>query len=279
MKWPQVRNKIASIKRLSGHRNILPLVDYFETLNNLYLVTDLALGGELYDRICTKGSYFEADAANIIHQVLSGVAYLHENDVILGNLRPESLLFRTPEDDADLLILITDIVMSSSLDEDNFTDEMDPFEFGFYAPERVKHHGPYSPSREADMWAIGVITYFLLCGYTPFDRDNHMEEELAILAADYSFTPVEYWRGVSAAARDFIKRCLTIDPKERITAHEALNHPFLTEKPLSRRNTGQLSLTPPRRRLKSHIWAVIFVLRICETKRKSKTINLQELPP
>src|ERR1700709_724877 len=79
----------------------------------------------------------------------------------------------------------------------------------------------------SDVWAIGVITYFLLCGYTPFDRDSNLEEMQAILIADYSFTPVEYWRGVSVSAREFIKRCLTIDPTQRMTAHEALSHPFV----------------------------------------------------
>lgn len=79
----------------------------------------------------------------------------------------------------------------------------------------------------SDVWAIGVITYFLLCGYTPFDRDSNLEEMQAILVADFSFTPLEYWRGVSKSAREFIKRCLTIDPKERMTSHDALMHPWV----------------------------------------------------
>lgn len=79
-----------------------------------------------------------------------------------------------------------------------------------------------------DIWAIGVITYFLLCGYTPFDRDSNLEEMQAILVADYSFTPIEHWRSISQNARQFINRCLTIDPKARITAHEALQHPWIS---------------------------------------------------
>lgn len=79
------------------------------------------------------------------------------------------------------------------------------------------------------MWAIGVITYFLLCGYTPFDRDSNIEEMQAILVADYSFTPLEYWRGVSLTAREFIRCCLTIDPAARMTAHEALSHPWIAD--------------------------------------------------
>jgi serine/threonine protein kinase len=92
------------------------------------------------------------------------------------------------------------------------------------APEIFKKTGHGKP---VDVWAIGVITYFLLCGYTPFDRDSNLEEMQAILVADYSFTPVEYWRGVSESARDFIRRCLTIDQSQRITAHQALSHPFV----------------------------------------------------
>ncbi|KAK5995660.1 Calcium/calmodulin-dependent protein kinase cmkB [Cladobotryum mycophilum] len=219
-----VRNEIAVLKKVSmGHQNILTLVDYFETMNNLYLVTDLALGGELFDRICRKGSYYESDAADLIRAVLSAVAYLHDHGIVHRDLKPENLLFRTPEDNADLLI--ADFGLSRIMDEEQFhvltTTCGTP---GYMAPEIFKKTGHGKP---VDLWAIGVITYFLLCGYTPFDRDSDFEEMQAILSADYSFTPIEYWRGVSNHAKDFIRRCLTIDHTKRITAHEALQHPFL----------------------------------------------------
>ncbi|TVY68856.1 Calcium/calmodulin-dependent protein kinase cmkB, partial [Lachnellula suecica] len=219
-----VRNEIAVLKRVSmGHQNILTLVDYFETLNNLYLVTDLALGGELFDRICRKGSYYESDAADLIRATLSAVAYLHDHGIVHRDLKPENLLFRTPEDNADLLI--ADFGLSRIMDEEQFhvltTTCGTP---GYMAPEIFKKTGHGKP---VDIWAIGVITYFLLCGYTPFDRDSNLEEMQAILVADYSFSPIEYWRGVSLQAREFIKRCLTIDPTQRMTSHEALSHPFV----------------------------------------------------
>ncbi|KFH41857.1 Calcium/calmodulin-dependent protein kinase type I-like protein [Hapsidospora chrysogenum ATCC 11550] len=219
-----VRNEIAVLKKVSmGHQNILTLVDYFETMNNLYLVTDLALGGELFDRICRKGSYYESDAADLIRATLSAVAYLHDHGIVHRDLKPENLLFRTPEDNAELLI--ADFGLSRIMDEEQFhvltTTCGTP---GYMAPEIFKKTGHGKP---VDLWALGVITYFLLCGYTPFDRDSDFEEMQAILNADYSFTPVEYWRGVSAHAKDFIRRCLTIDPASRITAHEALQHPFV----------------------------------------------------
>ena len=71
-----------------------------------------------------------------------------------------------------------------------------------------------------------MITYFLLCGYTPFDKDNNIEEMQAILNSDFTFTPAEYWEGVSEMVRDFIRRCIVKDPDARMTAHEALQHPW-----------------------------------------------------
>ncbi|OBT69035.1 CAMK/CAMK1 protein kinase [Pseudogymnoascus sp. 23342-1-I1] len=223
-----VRNEIAVLKRVSmGHRNILTLVDYFETQNNLYLVTDLALGGELFDRICRKGNYYESDAASLILATLSAVAYLHAHGIVHRDLKPENLLFRTPEDNADLLI--ADFGLSRIMDDEHFhvltTTCGTP---GYMAPEIFKKAGHGKP---VDVWAIGVITYFLLCGYTPFDRDSNLEEMQAILIADYRFEPPAFWRGVSDSAKDFVSRCLTVDPSARPTAQEALAHPFLAARP------------------------------------------------
>lgn len=74
---------------------------------------------------------------------------------------------------------------------------------------------------------MGVITYFLLCGYTPFDRENQQEEAAAICRGDYKFEPVEYWANVSDTAKSFVTSCLTIDQHKRPTAAEALKHPWL----------------------------------------------------
>jgi calcium/calmodulin-dependent protein kinase I len=164
-----VRNEIAVLKRVSmGHRNILTLVDYFETMNNckftaplqtyqdaiwgyagslnciVYLVTDLALGGELFDRICRKGSYYESDAADLIRSTLSAVAYLHDHGIVHRDLKPENLLFRTPEDNADLLI--ADFGLSRIMDEEQFhvltTTCGTP---GYMAPEIFKKTGHGKP--------------------------------------------------------------------------------------------------------------------------------------
>lgn len=221
-----VKNEIAVLKRVSqGHKNILTLVDYFETPNNLYLVTDLARGNELFDRIYNKGSFYESDAANIIRSIVSGVAYLHSHGIVHRDLKPENLLFHTPEEDSDLLI--ADFGLSRIIDEEKFrmltTTCGTP---AYMAPEIFQKSGHGKP---VDVWAIGVICYFLLCGYTPFDRDSSAEEMQAILACDYAFEPEEYWQDVSDNARDFISGCLQIDINKRMTSDQCLAHPFLKE--------------------------------------------------
>ncbi|KKA30989.1 hypothetical protein TD95_002945 [Thielaviopsis punctulata] len=220
-----VRNEIEILSRVSmGHQNILTLVDYFESMNNLYLVTDLAVGGELFDRICSKGNYTESDAADLIRSTLSAVSYLHDHGIVHRDLKPENLLFRTTEDNSELLI--ADFGLSRVMDEQKFhvltTTCGTP---GYMAPEIFRKSGHGKP---VDIWAIGVITYFLLCGYTPFDRESDYEEMQAILTANYRFEPTEYWNGVSDGAKKFIELCLTVDPRKRPTAHEALQHPFVT---------------------------------------------------
>lgn len=221
-----VRNEIMVLKKISqGHRNILTLHDYFETMNNLYLVTDLALGGELFDRICARGNYYENDAAHLIKTITEAVAYLHLNGIVHRDLKPENLLFITSDENSDLLI--ADFGLSRIIDSENFyfltTTCGTP---GYMAPEIFKKSGHGKP---VDLWAIGVITYFLLCGYTPFDREDSQEEMQAILRADYKFEPPEYWEGISPQAKDFIKKLLVVDPSQRLTAEQALHHVWLQE--------------------------------------------------
>ena len=156
---------------------------------------------------------------------------LNIRDTDILDLKPENLLFRTPAEDSDLLI--ADFGLSRIIDEESFhvltTTCGTP---GYMAPEIFKKSGHGKP---VDIWALGVITYFLLCGYTPFDRDSSVEEMQAIMAGDYSFEPPEYWEDVSDKAKDFVRGCLTVDPKTRLTARECVAHPWLSlEEPMEK---------------------------------------------
>ncbi|KIM74076.1 hypothetical protein PILCRDRAFT_80421 [Piloderma croceum F 1598] len=219
-----VRNEIAVLKRVSsGHKHIVTLHDYFETSHNLYLCFDLCTGGELFDSICAKGHYYEADAAALIRTIFEAVKYIHDCGIVHRDLKPENLLFRSKAPDAD--IMIADFGLSRVMDTNKLSLLTEicgtP---GYMAPEIFKKVGHGKP---VDVWAMGVITYFLLCGYTPFDRDTQQQEMEAIIAGDYAFEPAEYWANVSDTARSFVIECLTIDPTSRPTAEEALAHKWL----------------------------------------------------
>lgn len=233
-----VKNEIVVLKRLSeGNRNILTLVDYFETTNDLYLITDLARGGELFDRIYNKGAYYESDAIEIVIQVCTGVAYLHDHGIVHRDIKPENLLFMSPSETSELLI--ADFGLSRIIDEEKLNMLMTTCGTPSYmSPEMFQKTGHGKP---VDMWAIGVITYFLLCGYNPFDRDTSAEEMQAVLSGDYDFEPEEEWKDVSDHAKDFINKCLKMHPSERITAAEALDHPFLKN---SANNNNETDLLP-----------------------------------
>jgi len=202
------------------------LHDYFETAHNLYLCFDLCTGGELFDRICAKGNYYEKDAAELVRTIFSAVAYLHKSGIVHRDLKPENLLFRDCSEDAD--IMICDFGLSRVIDSEKIALLTEicgtP---GYMAPEIFLKTGHHKP---VDIWAMGVITYFLLCGYTPFDRDSQAKETEAIIAGDYKFEPAEYWENVSETAREFIELCLTVNPAKRPTAQDMLEHKWLSSK-------------------------------------------------
>jgi len=267
-----VRNEIAVLKKVSsGHRNIVTLHDYFETANNLYLCFDLCTGGELFDRICAKGNYHEPDAAELVRTIMRAVQYIHQSGIVHRDLKPENLLFRTVAEDAD--IMVADFGLSRVMDEDqlHLLTEICGTP-GYMAPEIFKKTGHGKP---VDIWAMGVITYFLLAGYTPFDRDNQHQEMEAIIAGDYKFEPVEYWANVSDTAKEFVRECLTNDPGSRPTAQDMLQHRWLAdEKPHfvpdpSSPNGGPTDLLPhiqkrldAKTRFRKAVWGIAAMKRM-----------------
>ncbi|KAG1872899.1 kinase-like domain-containing protein [Suillus subalutaceus] len=220
-----VRNEIAVLKRISsGHPNIVTLHDYFETSHNLYLCFDLCTGGELFDSICARGQYTEADAAGLVRTIFQAVKYIHDCGIVHRDLKPENLLFRSkPEKTSE--IMIADFGLSRVMEENKLSMLKEVCGTpGYMAPEIFQKTGHGKP---VDVWAMGVITYFLLAGYTPFDRDTQRQEMEAIIAGDYKFEPDEYWSIVSDTARDFVATCLTTDPEKRPTAAQMLEHHWL----------------------------------------------------
>ncbi|KAJ6624735.1 hypothetical protein B0H10DRAFT_717281 [Mycena sp. CBHHK59/15] len=238
-----VRNEISVRKRISGgHPSIVKLYDCFETSHNVYLCFDLCTGGQLVDRVHKKGSYSESDAADLVRTIFSGVKYIHDVGIVHRDLNPESLLFRTPADDAQ--IMIADFGASRIMEErlTLLTDTRGTL--AYMAPEILRNKGHGKP---VDIWAMGVVSYFLLAGCTPFDRGTPKVKKEAIIAGDYNFQPD---MDVSDTAYDFVNLCLTVDPERRPTAAEALEHKWLASsrpaltKRTSSSSVGQISLMP-----------------------------------
>jgi len=167
---------------------------------------------------------------------------------LTSDLKPENLLFRDRSEHSDLLI--ADFGLSRMINEEKLTALSTTCGTpGYMAPEVFKKTGHGKPVDMCMYYllltagAMGVITYFLLCGYTPFDTESNVDEIQRIIAGDYKFEPAIYWQGVSEEARDFIRRLLTVDPSARMTAQEALKHPWLARVP-SIHDSGQKDLLP-----------------------------------
>ncbi|KAJ3347626.1 hypothetical protein HDU83_001938 [Entophlyctis luteolus] len=213
-----ILNEIEILKKVSkGNHHIV-------TLHDLYLVMDLCTGGELFDRIVERGSFFEEDAAEIIRTVLEAVAYLHSQNIVHRDIKPENLLFKAKDSNE---LVIADFGLSKISDGEALNNLKTlcgtP---GYMAPEVILKSGH---GKSVDMWSIGVMTYFLLCGYTPFDGQGSSEDMERILTANYAFEPIEYWTDISEKAQDFVRRTIIVDPARRMTAMEALRHPWILE--------------------------------------------------
>ncbi|KAM7396211.1 hypothetical protein PAMP_019268 [Pampus punctatissimus] len=210
------------VLRRVRHTNIIQLVEVFETAERVYMVMELATGGELFDRIIARGSFTERDATRVLQMVLDGVKYLHTLGITHRDLKPENLLYYHPG--ADSKIIITDFGLASSRKKgDECLMKTTCGTPEYIAPE-ILVRKPYTNA--VDMWALGVISYILLSGTMPFEDDNRMRLYRQILKGKYSFSG-EPWPSVSNLAKDFVERILTVDPSERLTAGQALKHPWI----------------------------------------------------
>jgi len=208
------------LRNYGNHPNIIKLKEVYEDRKRLILVLEFMKGGELLQHIRRKKFYSEKEASSIIQKVIEAAAYLHKNGVVHRDLKPENLLFTSEEDDAELKI--ADFGFARYIGEGVLqTPCGSP---AYVAPEIVNEE---DYNKAVDMWSIGVILYILLCGFPPFYHDNTEKIFVQIKEGKFSF-PDPYWTKVSASAKELVSLLLKVDPKERITAEDALKHPWIT---------------------------------------------------
>ncbi|XP_069368782.1 serine/threonine-protein kinase H1-like isoform X1 [Paralichthys olivaceus] len=232
-------SELAVLQRVS-HTNMIQLIEVFQFPQRVYMVLELATGGELLDRVVSRGHFTERDATQALRMVLAGVRYLHNLGVTHRDLKPENLLYYHPG--ADSRLLITDFGLATfggtgpELIDNNTTDEGDRTGTErswslrttcgtpeYLAPE-VLLRRPYSCA--VDMWALGVITYIVLSGSMPFEDDSRTRLYRSILRGKYSFHG-DPWPSVSNLAKDFIQRLLALDSATRLTADQAICHSWV----------------------------------------------------
>uniref|UniRef100_A0A6B2LC64 Protein kinase domain-containing protein n=1 Tax=Arcella intermedia TaxID=1963864 RepID=A0A6B2LC64_9EUKA len=225
----QLLQREIDIMQKLDHKNIISLEEVFDEKDTIYLVMELVSGGELFDQIVSRGTYSEADAANIIRQILEAVDYMHANGIAHRDLKPENLLC---SGDQNNTIKVTDFGLSKDFGSASLRTSCGTPDY--VAPEVLKGN-PYDNS--VDIWSIGVITYILLCGFPPFYGNTDQQIFEKILKVDYDF-PSPDWDNISAEAKQFIKTILVGEPGKRPSASEALEHPWIKHlaptKPLER---------------------------------------------
>jgi len=220
-KETMIETEVKILKR-ARHDNIIRLYEMYEFNSKIFLVMELATGGELFDDIVKRGKYTESDASSIIHKILRAIEYLHSIGIAHRDLKPENLLLS--DKTTHPKIMISDFGLSKLFNEDEIMKTACGTP-GYVAPEVLKRQGY---DRNIDLWSIGVITYILLCGYPPFYDENNVQLFKQIMAGKFEFDR-PYWDNISDIVKDFIRKLLVTDPKKRYTVKQALAHPFITK--------------------------------------------------
>ncbi|XP_015076220.1 CDPK-related kinase 5-like [Solanum pennellii] len=215
-----VRREVKILRALTGHENLVKFYDAYEDHENVYIVMELCEGGELLDRILLRGGkYTEDDARAVLTQILKVVAFCHLQGVVHRDLKPENFLFMSKDENAQLKAI--DFGLSDFVKPDERLNDI--VGSAYYVAPEVLHR---SYSTEADVWSIGVISYILLCGSRPFWARTESGIFRAVLKADPGFEE-QPWPTLSSEAKDFVKRLLNKDPRKRMTAAQALGHPWI----------------------------------------------------
>ena len=216
-----VRREVSILHHLSGHPNIVGLLAAYEGTKHVYIVMDFCSGGELFDRIVERGHYSEKDASEVFRVMIRTIAHCHNLGVMHRDLKPENFVLATKDQDAPIKAI--DFGLSAYFEPgERFRDIVGS---AYYvAPEVLKRNY----SCEADIWSAGVILYILLAGVPPFWAQSEQAIFDEVLKGKYDLKS-DPWGKISEGAKDVVRKMLVSNPKDRATAQEILNHPWVRE--------------------------------------------------
>ncbi|XP_065433210.1 ribosomal protein S6 kinase alpha-1 isoform X7 [Chrysemys picta bellii] len=214
--------------RYGQHPNIITLKDVYDDGKHVFLVTELMRGGELLDRILRQKCFSEREASSVLHTICKTVEYLHSQGVVHRDLKPSNILY-VDESGNPESIRICDFGFAKQLRAENGLLMTPCYTANFVAPEVLKRQG-YDEG--CDIWSLGILLYTMLAGYTPFaNGPSDTPEDILSRIGGGKFTlKGGNWDTVSEAAKDLVTKMLHIDPHQRLTAKQVLQHPWITQK-------------------------------------------------
>uniref|UniRef100_A0A3Q1APS3 Serine/threonine-protein kinase DCLK2 n=1 Tax=Amphiprion ocellaris TaxID=80972 RepID=A0A3Q1APS3_AMPOC len=217
-----IENEVAVLRRVK-HPNIIMLIEEVDTPSDLYLVMELVKGGDLFDAITSSAKYTERDASIMVYNLAGALKYLHSMNIVHRDIKPENLLvFEYP--DGTKSLKLGDFGLATVVEGPLYTVCGTPT---YVAPEIIAESGY---GLKVDIWAAGVITYILLCGFPPFRSENNLQEDLfdQILLGRLDF-PSPYWDNITDSAKELIGKMLQVNVEARYTALDVLSHPWVTD--------------------------------------------------
>ncbi|KAM9583461.1 phosphorylase b kinase gamma catalytic chain, liver/testis isoform 3-T4 [Trichechus inunguis] len=262
------RRETHILRQVAGHPHIITLIDSYESSSFMFLVFDLMRKGELFDYLTEKVALSEKETRSIMRSLLEAVSFLHANNIVHRDLKPENILL-----DDNMQIRLSDFGFSCHLEPGEKLRELCGTP-GYLAPEILRcsmdeTHPGYG--KEVDLWACGVILFTLLAGSPPFWHRRQILMLRMIMEGRYQFSSPE-WDDRSNTVKDLISKLLQVDPEVRLTAEQALHHPFF-----ERCEGSQPWNLTPRQRFRVAVWTVLAAGRVALSTHRIRPLTKSAL--
>ncbi|KAL3672702.1 Serine/threonine-protein kinase pkz1 [Phytophthora oleae] len=256
--YPSLEREISAlklVKALGGHNSIVDLRDVYVEGRKLFLVTELARGGELFEQVVAFGSFPELKARDVSREIASALSFLHRHGLVHKDVKPENILLssravehsssgvyrRNSRHESTSLIKLADFGSAGPAGE---TTNLEDIGTAAYLPPELLTTGVCTSA--CDMWALGCVLYIMLSGSHPFDLDgmspdHEVEHRIKSEPITFAFSA---WDNVSPDAKDLISKLLVKDPAMRLTADQMLQHPWMSASAEANATAGTLRPSP-----------------------------------